>query len=563
MSTVQETPTAISGSDLLDSLLDAQQDTSAVERFAQRHAQTSEPLLGRHYRDLIPLSQPKEGEQYGFEVDLDVCSGCKACVVACHNLNGLDQLELWRHVGLLQGNQQELPILQHVTTACHHCLDPGCLSGCPVKAYEKDPVTGIVRHLDDQCFGCQYCILMCPYEVPQYSPSRGIVRKCDMCHDRLAEGEAPACVQSCPNQAIRITTVSRKEVLQNCQIQGLVPTAPDSRITYPATSYRSQRRTFDTLAAADQSVLKPQHGHLALVAMLVLTQMSVGAFLVAQFLQLLVPATNLANPLGLPWVSFVGLGVGVAGMNLALLHLGRPQLAYRALLGLRTSWLSREILVFGIYAGLAAAFVGLHVLSGYDEQWTSLRNIVAWATAAAGAGGVFCSAMIYAKTRRPYWRLSHTLPLFLMSGVVTGLALALLVSLIAGPTEESYFPSVAAWLCRLLIYATLVKLMLESSVLTSLNEEEYTPSKKSVLLLVGALRQYFCARVALAVCGGIVLPIVLQNSLRSLSGDSSLGMASLLGAVAILLCVLASELLERYLFFAASASEKMPGVACE
>ena len=53
-------------------------------------------------------------------------------------------------------------------------------------AYEKDPVTGIVRHLDDQCIGCSYCILKCPYDVPKYSRARGIVRKCDMCHSRLA-----------------------------------------------------------------------------------------------------------------------------------------------------------------------------------------------------------------------------------------------------------------------------------------------------------------------------------------------------------------------------------------
>ncbi|MBW3547816.1 MAG: hypothetical protein KY452_06750, partial [Actinobacteria bacterium] len=82
------------------------------------------------------------------------------------------------------------------------CAEPGCLDGCPVDAYEKDPVTGVVRHLDDQCIGCSYCTLTCPYEVPQYDAGRGIVRKCDMCHDRLAEGEAPPCVRACPTEAI-------------------------------------------------------------------------------------------------------------------------------------------------------------------------------------------------------------------------------------------------------------------------------------------------------------------------------------------------------------------------
>ena len=68
----------------------------------------------------------------------------------------------------------ELPVLQHVTTACHHCLDPACLNACPVDAYEKDPVTGIVRHLDDQCFGCQYCTLACPYDAPSSTPARAL-----------------------------------------------------------------------------------------------------------------------------------------------------------------------------------------------------------------------------------------------------------------------------------------------------------------------------------------------------------------------------------------------------
>jgi ferredoxin len=81
----------------------------------------------------------------------------------------------------------------------HHCVDPACLSGCPVLVYDKYPATGIVRHLDDQCIGCQYCVMKCPCEVPRYSARRGIVRKCDMCGNRLSQGEAPACVQACPS----------------------------------------------------------------------------------------------------------------------------------------------------------------------------------------------------------------------------------------------------------------------------------------------------------------------------------------------------------------------------
>src|SRR5688572_7009649 len=88
---------------VIDFLLAEQQSLTAVDRFAQRHESAARPLMADRYRDLIPLSRPKPGEQYAFEVDLDTCSGCKACVAACHKLNGLDEHELWRNVGVLYG----------------------------------------------------------------------------------------------------------------------------------------------------------------------------------------------------------------------------------------------------------------------------------------------------------------------------------------------------------------------------------------------------------------------------------------------------------------------------
>jgi formate dehydrogenase iron-sulfur subunit len=140
---------------LLDHYLNEQRQLTAVEKFAQHHAAETIPLQSKYYRDLIPLELPRAGQQYAFEVDLDACSGCKSCVTACHSMNGLDAGEVWRSVGLLVGGTPELPMMQMVTAACHHCAHPACMDGCPVLAYEKDPLTGIVKHLDDQCIGCQ------------------------------------------------------------------------------------------------------------------------------------------------------------------------------------------------------------------------------------------------------------------------------------------------------------------------------------------------------------------------------------------------------------------------
>ena len=142
----------------LADLLAEQQQLTAVERFAQRHSHASAPLktprAERLYRDLIPASLPGVDEQYAFEVNLDACSGCTACVTACRQMNGLDEGESFRDVGFLIGTQARLPVVQHVTTACHHCLEPACLTACPVNAYDKESATGIVHHLHDQCFGC-------------------------------------------------------------------------------------------------------------------------------------------------------------------------------------------------------------------------------------------------------------------------------------------------------------------------------------------------------------------------------------------------------------------------
>ena len=303
----------------------------------------------------LPLSEPGPGEQYAFDVSLDACSGCQACVIACHHLNGLSSGETWRRVGVLLGGTEGDAFLRYITTSCHHCIEPACALGCPVGAYEKDAETGIVRHLDDQCIGCQYCLLTCPYEAPVYVKEKGIVRKCDMCHQRLRASQAPACVEACPTGAIRIQVVSRDAVIQASDLAPLLPGAPDPSHTMPTTRYRSERAFPLDARPADYDEVRISPSHPSLVTMLVLTQMAVGAFVA-------VPAAGA----GLALVEFSsgtvlarGYAVwslfwGTVGLLASLFHLGRPHLAFRAVYGLRSSWLSREVLAFGLFA--AAVF---------------------------------------------------------------------------------------------------------------------------------------------------------------------------------------------------------------
>ncbi len=424
---------------LIDELLAEQGRLTAVERFSRKHERGAAPSQARFYRDLIPLSKPAPGEQYAFAVDLDACTGCKACVSACHSLNGLDEDEMWRSVGMIHGGGSADSYQQTVTTACHHCVEPACMEGCPVGAYEKDAETGIVRHLDDQCIGCQYCVLKCPYDVPKYSEKRGIVRKCDMCANRLAVGEAPACVQACPTHAIRITLVDKEEVSRAAKPPAtLVPGAFTSDYTQPTTRYRTRRAMPADTRAGDAHRLRSEHAHWPLIGMLVLTQMAVGLFLALALLPLAGEAALAKAKLPLALVGFAILNAGLA---VSVLHLGRPLGAWRFFLGLRTSWMSREILAFSLFAATAGGCVavsGAPWIEAQTARWIGSGSLLAQAfgilrshavfmplsigTAALGLASVFCSAMIYVDTRRAFWAGGLTVPKFFGTTVLLGAA---------------------------------------------------------------------------------------------------------------------------------------------
>lgn len=479
---------------------------------------------------LIPLTAPGPGEQYAFEVDLDACTGCKACVVACHSLNGLDDEEAWRDVGFITGGSRAAPYQQTVTTACHHCADPGCLNGCPVLAYEKDPVSGIVRHLDDQCIGCQYCILKCPYDVPKYNDRLGIVRKCDMCHQRLGEGEAPACAQACPTHAIKIIKVAVHGAgapSPRVDTSAFLAAAPDPSYTQPTTRYVSKRpKPIDT-QAADAAVLRPQPPHWPLVALLMLMPMAIGCGVADKVLAL---QTNALAVTG--WIA------GAAGLALAGLHLGQPLRAWRIFLGLRKSWFSREAVLFGAWFPLASTYVAAR-LGWLPLPAGPLRSGLAVGTATLGIVALFCSVMIYVDTRRVFWRFANTAPRFFGSAVILGLASALTA------------PGAPLWLGGVLVAATILKLIFEARALAPIHEEDdglNSPARQTARLLAGPLRDANALRVFAALFGGILMP-----------GALALGAVPAVAAWPGLVLCLGGELAERYLFFRAVDAPKMPG----
>jgi formate dehydrogenase iron-sulfur subunit len=576
----------------IDEALQAQATLTAVDRFSSWHDKPEAvpgvtgdvgSALAGWYRDLLPLQAPGPGEQYAFEVDLDRCSGCKACVTACHNLNGLDdeEGESFRDVGLLL-DPAALRGPQHITTACHHCLQPACAEGCPVLAYEKEADTGVVRHLDDQCIGCEYCVLKCPYDVPKYHHGKGIVRKCDLCVGRLRAGEAPACVQACPTKAIKVTVVSTTPAQAAEGFGFTLPDAPDPKYTQPTTRYISSKGLPRESRAANAGKLKPEAAHGPLAATLVITQMAFGLSGMTSVWTYFLGDGNLQAKWLLPCMAF---GIMNIGLLLGLTHLGKPLMAWKAWMGWRRSWFSREVIVFTAFTGLASAAAALALVgkgAPLHAMLTSLPlphalnpvflppelgKVVSALLAAVVAGvsllAIGASAMVYIDTPRALWRRAETAVRFFLTCLSSGSALLAATLLALGSTQS------VSVLLLIAGAAQIGKLVVEFSVLRfkrglGIRQVTVTPLtqrqellNRSALLLVGPQLGIALLRVAVGLAAsGAALGLARHLATASIA-FSPLALAQF--AFLTFGLFLAADFIERHLFFTTAAAPRMPG----
>lgn len=138
-------------------------------------------------------------KRYALVIDSKKCINCKACVVACraeYNVP-LTYSRAW----LNEERHGVWPKLMAVfqPEQCHHCADPACVRVCPTGAsYQRSD--GIVVVNESDCVGCRYCMIACPYDARFFREDKGIVEKCDFCVKRLARGQLPACVETCPSK---------------------------------------------------------------------------------------------------------------------------------------------------------------------------------------------------------------------------------------------------------------------------------------------------------------------------------------------------------------------------
>jgi anaerobic dimethyl sulfoxide reductase subunit B (iron-sulfur subunit) len=380
---------------------------------------------------------------YAFVFDASACSGCKACQIACKDKNNLPLGVLWRRVYEVSGGGWQKQgnawvtdtFAYNLSIACNHCAHPKCAGVCPANAFILR-ADGIVLLDSSKCMGCGYCNWVCPYSVPQYNYKTGSMTKCDFCYDNLEQNLPPACVAACPLRVLEVVEVGKERPAVSDERLGRSLIAlwevPGMEHPYPLPAYsRTEphlaikphvamlnalekvisnteevmplrrapkvRRPFGKPRSAPWS---PKPGdfrldELPLVIFTLLMQMAAGTAVFSLFL----PASSSINMI-------IGLLL-VIGVSASILHLGKPMIAWRALSNLHKSWLSREILMLGLFGG----------------SWLLVLispEIGKWILAITGVGLVYSMTQVYRFKASPAWNTWRTLAAFFLAAGTLG-----------------------------------------------------------------------------------------------------------------------------------------------
>jgi anaerobic dimethyl sulfoxide reductase subunit B len=176
----------------------------------------------------------------GFYFDVNACSGCRTCQVACKDRNGLQPGLIFRRVRSYETGRYPEAQSYHYSGSCNHCADARCVKGCPSGAmhYGDD---GTVQHDRDKCIGCQYCVLNCPYDVPVLNEETGVIGKCDSCKELRAAGKNPVCVDACPMRCLDFGDLDELAAKYGKGLVSEMPILPAAAETRPSLAINPKK----------------------------------------------------------------------------------------------------------------------------------------------------------------------------------------------------------------------------------------------------------------------------------------------------------------------------------
>jgi len=286
----------------------------------------------------------------GFILDYSKCVGCHACIVACHNENKTNPFLSWRQINSFNAKKVPLAGFINLSIACNHCNDAPCLKACPAKAYERDNQTGAVIHSSEKCIGCRYCTWACPFDAPKYNKEKGVVEKCHLCNHLISNDLNPACANQCPTGALRFGTI---ESIASIEQFGIPKTnfEPRLKIVNSEIAYSKllidsnlykEKQLYTSKNLIKEKVNAIEEWPLALFTFIF-------SFLTGWFTSFWTVPDRIQQ--------IVFLLLGFFGILLSTIHLGKPFRAYRSIVNIKTSWLSREIFFCGIFLSFSLTYL--------------------------------------------------------------------------------------------------------------------------------------------------------------------------------------------------------------
>lgn len=182
-------------------------------------------------------------KRHGLVIDLERCTGCCACTIACKVEQGMEAGAGIR-VETIGGAHRDTPAgkyphlsMYYLPIACMHCDRPPCRDACANEAIYQRP-DGIVLVDEEKCNGCQECLPACPYQAMVYDAERNVVRKCNLCYQRVDDGFEPFCALCCGDQAMFFGDVTdRKSQVSRLIAQRGAYTLKPELETGPAIHY--------------------------------------------------------------------------------------------------------------------------------------------------------------------------------------------------------------------------------------------------------------------------------------------------------------------------------------
>lgn len=146
-------------------------------------------------------------KRYAFYFEPHRCIKCWACEIACEQWHGIKAgtVKLRKVIEVTAGTFPDVTRI-FLSVSCRHCANPPCIKACPTGAINQRFEDGIVTVDSKKCIGCRSCLEACPFGIPQFGED-GIMQKCDMCLERIENGQIPVCVATCPTGALHWGTV--------------------------------------------------------------------------------------------------------------------------------------------------------------------------------------------------------------------------------------------------------------------------------------------------------------------------------------------------------------------